>query len=144
MVTARRMETWAQGLDVYQATGVEPDVTDSVRHICHLGVRTRDVAYFVHRLSPPAEEFRPELTAPRDATWAWGPVDSSQCITGPAFDIARVVTQSIHRDDTALRAVGSDAEVWLAIAQAFAGPPGEGRGPSATAPGKSAAPLRER
>lgn len=144
MVTARLMETWAHGLDVYQALGVEPDVTDSIRHICHLGVRTRDVAYLVHRLSPPAEEFRLELTAPSGATWAWGPVDSSQRITGPAFDFARVVTQRIHRDDTALRAVGSDAEVWLAIAQAFTGPPGEGRRPLATAPGKPAAPLRER
>lgn len=74
----------------------------------------------------------------------WGPVDSSKCITGPAFDFTGVVTLRIHRDDTALRAVGSDAEVWLAIAQAFAGPPGEGRRPSATALGRSAAPLRER
>ncbi|NDZ83877.1 wyosine base formation domain-containing protein, partial [Streptomyces sp. SID10853] len=31
------------------------------------------------------------------------------------------------RDDLALRATGADADRWLGIAQAFAGPPGAGR-----------------
>jgi hypothetical protein len=35
----------------------------------------------------------------------------------------------VHREDTDLVAVGEDAERWLGIAQAFAGPPGEGRTP---------------
>ena len=48
---------------------------------------------------------------------------------GSAYDFCLLVTQRIHRDDTDLVATGADAEHWLTIAQAFAGPPGEGRTP---------------
>ena len=58
MATARFMETWAHSLDVHEALGVEPEVTDRVRHVAHLGVRTRDFAFAVHGLDAPAEEFR--------------------------------------------------------------------------------------
>ena len=37
------------------------------------------------------------------------------------------MTQRRHRDDLALVAEGADADEWLDIAQAFAGPPGDGR-----------------
>jgi hypothetical protein len=50
-------------------------------------------------------------------------------VTGPALDFCLVVTQRVHRDDTRLVASGSDADEWLDIAQAFAGPPGDGRKP---------------
>jgi uncharacterized protein (TIGR03084 family) len=59
--------------------------------------------------------------------WAWGPEDATQTVTGPAYDFCRLVTQRVHRDDTALVATGADAEQWLGLAQAFAGPPGSGR-----------------
>ena len=48
-------------------------------------------------------------------------------VSGSAEEFCRLVTQRVHRDDTALRAEGEDAEQWLRIAQAFAGPPGPGR-----------------
>ena len=51
-------------------------------------------------------------------------------MTGSAYDFCRLVTQRIHRDDTDLVAVGEDAEQWLSIAQAFAGPSGRGDGSS--------------
>jgi hypothetical protein len=51
-------------------------------------------------------------------------------VTGPAEHFCLLVTQRIHRDDTDLVAVGPDADRWLDIAQAFAGPPGERRKPS--------------
>ena len=41
------------------------------------------------------------------------------------------MTQRRHRDDLALVATGPDADLWLDIAQAFAGPPGSGREPGA-------------
>jgi len=130
MATARLMETWAHSLDVHQALGVEPEVTDRIRHVAHLGVRTRDFAFAVHHTAPPAEEFRVVLTAPSGQQWAWGPEDAAQTVTGPAYDFCLLVTQRIHRGDTALVAVGRDADAWLDIAQAFAGPPGEGREPA--------------
>jgi uncharacterized protein (TIGR03084 family) len=127
MATARFMETWAHGLDVYEALGIESEPTDRIRNVAHLGVRTRNFAFAVHELDPPAEEFRVELTAPSGETWAWGPEDAAQRVTGSAYDFCRLVTQRIHREDTDLVATGEDADAWLAIAQAFAGPPGEGR-----------------
>ncbi len=57
------------------------------------------------------------------------PKDAAQHVTGPALDFCLLVTQRRHRDDLALVAEGADADGWLDIAQAFAGPPGEGRKP---------------
>jgi uncharacterized protein (TIGR03084 family) len=127
MATARFMETWAHSLDVHEALGAEPEVGDRLRHVAHLGVRTRRFAYSVHGEQAPAEEPRVELTAPSGETWSWGDEDAAQRVTGSAYDFCRLVTQRIHRDDTDLVATGDDAEHWLGIAQAFAGQSGEGR-----------------
>ena len=129
MVTARFMETWAHSLDVYEALGVEPEVTDRIKHVAHLGVRTRGFAFATHELPVPPDEPRVELTAPSGEVWTWGPEGAAQRVTGSARDFCLLVTQRVHRDDTDLVAVGADAEQWLAIAQCFAGPPGEGRAP---------------
>jgi uncharacterized protein (TIGR03084 family) len=127
MATARLMETWAHSHDVYDALGMATEPTDRIRHVAHLGVRTRDFAYSVRGLEPPAEEFRVELVAPSGERWAWGPDDAAQRVTGPAYDFCLLVTQRVHPDDTDLVATGADAQRWLTIAQAFAGPPGGGR-----------------
>jgi hypothetical protein len=47
------------------------------------------------------------------------------------------VTQRRHRADLDVVALGPDADEWLDIAQAFAGPPGTGR-PPARARGRDA------
>ena len=127
MATARFMETWAHALDVYDAAGSRPEPTDRIKHVAHLGVRTRSYAYSVREETPPAEEPRVQLTAPSGETWAWGPEDAAQTVTGSAYDFCLLVTQRVHRADTDLVAVGPDAEHWLRIAQAFAGPAGPGR-----------------
>jgi uncharacterized protein (TIGR03084 family) len=127
MATARFMETWAHGLDVQAALGVEPEITDRIRHVAHLGVRTRNFAFSVHGLETPAEEFRVALTAPSGDLWAWGPEDATQTVTGAAYDFCLLATQRVNRADTSLVATGRDANTWLGIAQCFAGPPGEGR-----------------
>ena len=129
MATARFMETWAHALDVYDAIGVRPEVTDRIRHVAHIGVRTRNFSYANNGLEAPAEEFRVELTAPSGELWTWGPQDAPQIVTGSAYHFCQLVTQRVHRDDTDLKAVGDDAEKWLTIAQAFAGPAGGGRDP---------------
>ncbi|MFF3330385.1 TIGR03084 family metal-binding protein [Streptomyces sp. NPDC002888] len=129
MATARLMETWAHGLDVAEALGVTPTPTDRLRHIVRIGVRTRDFAFGVRGLEPPADEFRVELVAPSGAVWAYGPEGAPQRVTGPALDFCLLVTQRAHRDDLALRAEGADADRWFDIAQVFAGPPGTGRVP---------------
>jgi uncharacterized protein (TIGR03084 family) len=136
MATARFMETWAHALDVYDAlisTGSiaeVPEPTDRIRHVAHLGVRTRNFAFGVGGLEPPAEEFRVELTAPSGAVWTWGPEEAAQSVVGSAYDFCLRVTQRRHRDDLDLVATGPDADRWLDVAQAFAGPSGAGREPT--------------
>lgn len=130
MATARLMETWAHGGDVADALGIEREPSARLRHIAHLGVRTRDFAYLIRDATPPEAEFRVALTAPDGTEWVWGPDDATQSVTGSALDFCRLVTQRIHRADTDLVAVGADADAWLDFAQAFAGPSGGGRAPS--------------
>jgi uncharacterized protein (TIGR03084 family) len=127
MATARLMETWAHGLDVADALGVKRPATQRLRSIAHIGVRTRDFAFSINGLTPPAEPFRVELRAPEGSVWEWGPEDATQRVTGAAEDFCMLVTQRRPRADLDVHAVGPDAETWLGIAQAFAGPPGPGR-----------------
>ncbi|MEU3481171.1 TIGR03084 family metal-binding protein [Streptomyces sp. NPDC033754] len=130
MATARLMETWAHAQDVADALGAVRTPTARLRHVAWIGVRARDYAYLVRGSIPaPAEPFRVELTSPDGETWVYGPEGAAQTVTGPALDFCLLVTQRVHRDDTALVAHGPDAERWLGIAQAFAGPAGAGRAP---------------
>jgi uncharacterized protein (TIGR03084 family) len=131
MATARLMETWAHTQDVADALSAEHPVNNRIRHVAHIGARTRDFAYMTNNRPAPAEEFRVELTAPDGALWTWGPEDAAQRVTGPAIDFCLLVTQRRNRADLALVAEGTDADEWLDIAQAFAGPPGNGREASA-------------
>lgn len=130
MATARLMETWAHGLDVTDALGLPPSSSDRLRHVAHLGVRTRDFAFAQHGVPAPAEPFHVELTAPDGVLWTWGPEDAAQRVSGPALDFCLRVTRRRHRADLALAATGADADRWLDLAQAFAGRPGAERPPT--------------
>ena len=127
MATARLMETWAHGLDVADALGTAREPTDRLRHVAHIGVRARDFAFAVHGRPAPADQFRVELTSPSGDVWSWGPADAAQRVSGPALDFCLLVTRRRNRADLAVQAAGADADAWLDIAQAFAGPPGPGR-----------------
>jgi uncharacterized protein (TIGR03084 family) len=127
MATARLMETWAHGLDVADALGFKRPATERLRSIAHIGVRTRDYAFIVNNLAPPSEPFRVELRGPGGDTWSWGPRDAVQRVTGSAEDFCFLVTQRRPLNSLDIVAQGPDAERWLGIAQAFAGPPGPGR-----------------
>lgn len=127
MATARLMETWAHGLDVADALGVKRPATARLRSIAHIGVRTRDFAFAINGLAAPADPFRVELCAPDGSTWTWGPEDAAQRVSGSAEDFCMLVTQRRPRSALNVTADGADAEQWLGVAQAFAGPPGPGR-----------------
>jgi uncharacterized protein (TIGR03084 family) len=127
--TARLMETWAHGQDVLDALGLERAPTARLRHIAHLGVRTRAYSYQQHGLTPPATDVHVALTAPDGAAWAWGDPAAADHVTGPAVDFCLVVVQRRHLDDTDLQVEGPHAREWLLIAQAFAGRAGAGRQP---------------
>lgn len=129
MATARFMETWTHARDVADALGVVLPADERVRHVVHLGVRTRDFSYRNRGLEPPADEFRVELSLPGGEVLTFGPRGAAESVTGSAYDFALLVTQRLHRGDADLQVTGQDADAWLDLAQAFAGPPGPGRGP---------------
>lgn len=129
MATARLMETWAHGQDVADTLGVNRPATGRLRHVAHIAVAARSFAFRANGIEPPVHPIRVELVAPEGSLWIWGPEDATQRVTAPALDFCLLATQRRHRADVAVNAVGDDADRWLDIAQAFAGPPGEGRRP---------------
>ncbi|MGZ8737834.1 MAG: TIGR03084 family metal-binding protein [Nocardioides sp.] len=129
MATARFMETWAHARDVADALGVTLPQDDRVRHVVHLGVRTRGFAFANNGLEAPADPIRVSLKLPSGDLFEHGPQDAEQSVTGSAYDFALLVTQRAHRADLDLAATGPHADKWLDIAQAFAGPSGDDRPP---------------
>jgi uncharacterized protein (TIGR03084 family) len=129
LVTARIMETWAHGQDVRDALGLPPEVSDRLRHVAHIGSAAMPYAFVARGQQPPAAPVRVELDLPSAALFTVGPEDAADQVTGQALDFCLVVTQRRHLADTQLGVAGPVAERWMAIAQAFAGPPGSGRAP---------------
>jgi uncharacterized protein (TIGR03084 family) len=129
VASTRLMELVGHGQDIRDAVGAQWRPTDRIRHVAWLGLKTRDFAMANSGQAPPAGEFRVELTSPSGALWAWGPEDAAQRVSGPAADFCLLVTKRRHRADLALRAQGTEADSWLDVAQAYAGPPSAGRRP---------------
>jgi uncharacterized protein (TIGR03084 family) len=125
--TARLMETWAHGQDVADALGLTRPATARLHHIAHLGVITRGWSYATRGLTAPEGSVRVELEGPSGEQWTWGDADLPDRVLGPALDFCLVVTRRRHPADTALVVQGPLAADWIAIAQAYAGPPGSGR-----------------
>lgn len=129
--TARLMETWAHGVDVADALGVDRAPTNRLRHVADLGVRTRGFAYVSRGLDVPTPPIRVDLAAPdEDDVWSWGPAEAADSVLGPALDFCLVVTQRRNPADTDLAVTGATATEWMGIAQAFAGAPTGQRPPT--------------
>jgi len=128
-LTARLMETWAHGQDVADALHVDREATHRLRHVAHIGVRARPFSYANRGMTMPEVEIHVALEAPDGGTWAWGDRAAIDSVRGPALDFCLVVTQRRHVADTALDIDGHSAREWMSIAQAFAGPPSNGRTP---------------
>jgi uncharacterized protein (TIGR03084 family) len=141
-ISARLMETWAHGQDVFDALGAERVTTARLRHIAHLGVRARPFSYIVRGRELPAGMIDVIVTGPDGDEWRWEIGDRSgqssgagdvsvgavvDSVTGSALDFCLAVTQRRNLADTDLVVTGPLAEDWMEIAQAFAGPPGPGR-----------------
>jgi uncharacterized protein (TIGR03084 family) len=128
-VTARLMETWAHGQDVADAIGVVRLPTNRLRHVAHLGVRTRPFSYAVRGVTMPDSDVSVRLVGPDGDEWTWGEAGNAatDVIAGPALDFCLVVTQRRNIHDTALQIRGAAAAEWMQIAQAYAGPAGPGR-----------------
>jgi uncharacterized protein (TIGR03084 family) len=133
--TARLMETWAHGFDVADGLGRHLPATDRLRHVALIGCLTRSHSYGVNHLSQPQNPVRVELVLPTGTPWLWGPEEASDRIRGPVESFCLIVTRRRHIDAVDLEIHGAEARKWMEIAQAYAGPPGSGRGPGWRPPG---------
>lgn len=148
-VTARIMETWAHGQDVYDALGIRRTPTDRLRHVARIGVLAFPSSFRTHGLDVPGTAVHVDLEAPDGSRWTWGDTAAPEVVRGPAEDFCLVVTQRRHVADVDLQVRGDVARAWMGVAQAFAGPAGAGRRPgqfvsSAAVAGNRWVPSRER
>lgn len=120
--SARQMEVWAHGQDIYDLLGETREPQDRIRNICDLGVRTFGWSFRNRGMDVPV---RPavELVAPSGAAWTWDGEADGGTVRGSALDFALIVTQRRAPEDTAIVAEGESAQRWLPIAQCFAGAP---------------------
>jgi uncharacterized protein (TIGR03084 family) len=127
--TARLMETWAHGQDVFDALKLKRTNTDRLKNIAHLGVTTFGWSFINRGQEIPQTSVSVTLIAPSGERWTWGPEDAADRITGPAEDFCLVVAQRRHVDDTNLAVTGDTAREWMLKAQCFAGPATNGPEP---------------
>ena len=127
-LTARLMETWAHGQDVFDTLGRDRQPTDRLRHVCHIGVQARPYSLMINRRPADTTEIFVSLSGPDGTDWTWGsPTASGGRVVGDALEFALVVVQRRNLGDTTLAVDGESARNWMDVAQAFAGPPGPGR-----------------
>lgn len=122
-ITARQMETWAHGHEVFDALGLERRESDRIRNIVMLGVNTYGWAFKCRGETPPEPMPKLRLTAPSGEVWDYGEDESAGLIEGPAVGFAQAVTQTRSPADTGLTWRGPAAEAWMARVQCFAGQP---------------------
>ena len=121
-MTARQMETWAHGFEVFDLFGATRSETDRIRNVVVLGVNTFGWSHQVHGLPVPQKMPELALTAPSGAAWRFGEQGAGR-ISGTALDFAAVVTQTRALKNTDLSVEGDIARIWMENAQCFAGPP---------------------
>ena len=122
-ITARLMETWAHGQEVYDELGVVRENADRIRNIVVLGNNTFGWTYAVRGEEPPSPVPHLVLTAPSGEVWTFNEPSDDERIEGLAEAFCQVVTQVRNVADTDLQVTGSGATDWMSKAQCFAGPP---------------------
>ena len=121
--TARQMETWSHGQEIYDLLNEPREATDRLRNIAEIGVRTFGWTYANRKKAVPDVVPRVTLTGPGGDLWEWNKDTSTNSISGSAVEFCQVVTQVRNVADTQLRVAGPIAEEWMSMAQCFAGPP---------------------
>jgi len=123
--TARQMETWSHGQDIYDLMGSKRINTDRIKNIAVIGVKTYTWTFANRGRKVPGPAPYVRLVAPSGNVWEFNEPDENNRIEGDAVDFCHVVTQGRNIKDVDLQVKGEPAESWMAIAQCFAGPPEE-------------------
>ena len=121
-VTARLMETWAHGQEIYDALGVVRKNADRIRNIVVLGVNTYGWTFMVRGEQPLEPAPYLKLTAPSGELWTYNSPSEIEVIEGLAEEFCQTVTQVRNIADTSLVVSGPNAQNWMSKAQCFAGP----------------------
>ena len=121
--TARYMETWAHGQEIYDLKKVRRGYTDRIKNIATIGVKTFGWTFVNRKEEVPGPPPYVRLVAPSGEIWEWNEPSESECVRGDAVDFCHVVTQGRNVADTPLEVAGEVAAKWMAIAQCFAGGP---------------------
>ena len=122
-ITARHMETWAHGQEIFDQLGFERIDTDRIKNIVVIGVNTFGWTYMNRNLSIPEKMPKLSLLSPSNELWEWNEDNEEDMISGSATEFSQVVTQVRNINDTSLKVSGKIANEWMSIAQCFAGPP---------------------
>ncbi len=122
-ITARQMETWAHGQEIFDVMGVEREEADRIKNIDHMGVLAYSWTFINRKLEVPEPAPFVRLTAPSGATWEWNDPQEDHSVEGSAVEFAQVVTQVRNVADTNLATKGENAARWMSMAQCFAGRP---------------------
>jgi len=138
MITARQMETWAHGQEVFDVLGKDRVEADRIKNICHLGVTTYGWTFAVRREKAPEPAPYVRLTAPSGAIWEWNDVDEANMVSGSAVGFAQTVAQTRNVADTDIQTTGEAAAQWMTKAQCFAGAPNDPPAPGARHKAKEA------
>lgn len=123
MMTARQMEIWAHGQEIFDVLGLDQPQRDSIRNIVVLGVNTFGWSHRVRGIAVPDRIPSLHLRSPSGDLWVFGNEGEGELIEGPAVEFAQVVTQTRNVADTQLSVSGPIATQWMQTAQCFAGPP---------------------
>lgn len=121
-MTARQMETWAHGQEIFDLLGLQREEQDRIRNVVVLGVNTFGWTFKVNGLEVPETMPQVSLTLPSGAAAEFGEPGDNR-ISGSAVEFAQVVTQTRNIADTSLSVAGPVATQWMEKAQCFAGPP---------------------
>jgi uncharacterized protein (TIGR03084 family) len=124
-ISARLMETWAHGQEVYDLLGVERVDKDRIKNIALLGVNTFGWTFMCRGLDVPQPVPYVKLTGPSGDTWEWNEPSDENRVEGNASEFCQVVAQVRNIADTSLEVTGEVATRWMSMAQCFAGPPEE-------------------
>jgi uncharacterized protein (TIGR03084 family) len=132
--TARYMETWAHGQEIYDLVGASRPHSDRIKNIATIGVKTFGWTFVNRKMEIPGPPPYIRLVAPSGEIWEWNDPSETECIRGDALDFCLVVTQGRNIADTPLEVRGPVATQWMEIAQCFAGGPVDPPAPGTRGP----------
>lgn len=133
-ITARQMETWAHGQEVFDSLSATRKDHDRIKNIAHLGVNTFGWTFANRKLEPPQSPPRVALQAPSGEHWVWNEESENGAVEGTATEFCQIVTQTRNVKDTAVTTTGDAATFWMENAQCFAGKPVDPPAPGTRGP----------